>query len=66
MGWKESFRVDAAHDAAADRLLDSAQVSSRPAAEEGARAFFSVREPAARNAVIELATKLAALDHQRE
>lgn len=62
MAWKEDFWVDPLDIAAVTSRFDPGRASSMPAPEDGIRlmrAFLSIREPAARQAVIEYATELS-------
>jgi hypothetical protein len=61
MAWNETFSEDASN-AVANSTFDRAQDSSRPAPEDGARllrAFVNIRQPALREAIIELVTRMS-------
>lgn len=69
MARKEGFWIEPSDAAAANRQFGSTRGSSPPAPEDGVRlmrAFFNIRRPAVREAVIELIAQLSAVDEQME
>jgi hypothetical protein len=64
MAWNEIFSLDAANPVS-DTIFDPAYDSSTPAPEDGARllrAFLSIGQPALREAIIELVTRMSEAD----